>query len=453
MLKKINQCMPMLCLLSLIMCFLTIMINLFYRQVLMPRETRAIPNEIIYEIEKIDLNARYPYTEEVKDKHKIGFYEKIIDWTENIKNKIMPHTSTVLPYYEEVFSCYRKYNNIIGWNYNIVSGFNDRAGLKLDNGYLSFVNEKVDEDKLNNIAIKLKRFSNFLAGDGINFYYINGGYKVLEEEKHVPSYNEKFENADYNAKILMRHLRNQGINVLDIREEAKKENKDWYSLFYRYDHHMKTEAQLWVAGKIAKLLTEKEGYTFSENLFSLSEYSLEKKNILFGSQARGILKNGLLVSPEEYTKIIPKFDTYFEIELPVKGIMRKGNYEDSLFKSALYKDVVESIQSPNYYYSNTPDAYSCLTWGLDALGIIKNKIPNFNKGKKVLILQDSFGSYPSTYLAQGLDELHLVYLPVFNGSIRTYIKDTKPDVVLMLYTSSVANKFEASKDGGSFDLD
>ena len=299
----------------------------------------------------------------------------------------------------------------------------------------------------------LKEFKNFLAENGINFYYINGGYKVPEEEKHLPGYNEKYENTDYNGNMLMKLIKQQGIDVLDIREKAEQESKDWYSLFYKYDHHMKTDSQLWLAEKIAEYLKEKEGYVFDKNLFSLSEYNLEKKKIMFGSQARAVLKRDSVVSMEQYTKIIPRFDTYLEIELPTKGKIKEGNYENSLFENLIYKQVVESIKDSNYYYTNKPGAYSCMAWNLDPLGIIRNKINTFNKGKKVLIIQDSFGCYTSPYLALGLEEVHLVYLPEFSGSIRTYIREVKPDVVLMLYTSSKANKSEVDPNSKFFDLE
>ena len=154
------------------------------------------------------------------------------------------------------------------------------------------------------------------------------------------------------------------------------------------------------------------------------------------------------------SKIIPNFDTSFEIEFPTRGKIRKGNYENSLFDDIVYEEVVKSVQQQSYYYANSPDAYEgSVAWRNDDLEIIRNKFSNFNKGKKVLILQDSFGLYTSTYLSQGLDEVHLVYLPKFNGSIRAYIKDIKPDVVLMLYNESVARKYVKEQDSNFFSLD
>ena len=70
-----------------------------------------------------------------------------------------------------------------------------------------------------------------------------------------------------------------------------------------------------------------------------------------------------------------------------------------------------------------------------------------------MIIQDSFGCYISPFLAQGIEEMHLIYLPTFTGSIRSYIKNIKPDVVLMLYNEGVAQKYEDSKESDFFKLD
>jgi len=442
--KRINKYMPLFCLTALIIIFLRVMTNLFNIQMTQQGMSSAAAGTIDESI-KIDLQVKYPAKEDKKDGYIPELSSKIINIAKNIKNRVEPYTSTLIPEYDTVFALYRKYNHSIGWNYNIIPAFDDKGILKYDNGYLNYAVEKLDEDEADKIAEKIQKVRDFLAEEGINFYYINGGFKSVEERGNLPSYNEKADNGYFNERIVIEALNKKGINLLDIREEAKKDKKDWLSLFYKYDHHMKTDSQLWVAGKIAKLLVEKEGYKFNKDLFSISEYNLEKKNIMFGSQARGILKNGVMVSPEEYTKIIPKSDTFFEIELPVKGLVRKGNYENSLFNNFVYKRVVELGSSQNYYYANNPDAYSCTTWGIDPLGIIRNKIPNLNKGKKVLIFQDSFGNYTSTYLAQGLDEMHLIYNPDFNGSVKAYIKEVKPDVVLMLNTSNQFNKKQAKE--------
>lgn len=451
--KRFNQYLPIVCLLFLIIICLFFIVSSIDNYIIKPGQAKLSTNVYIDDSKKIVLRDKYPFPYENRFRNSNKIEKKIDNGVNYIKREVSSYILTNLPYNEVVFGWYRKYNKAIGWNYNIKADYDEKTVLKLDNGYLSNVSERANADELNVIVSKLKGFKQFLDKEGINFYYINGGCKVPEEDKHLPVYNAKFENADHNGDILIKQLRKQGINVLDIRDEAKIEHKDWYELFYRYDHHIKTENQLWVAEKISNLLEEREGFKFNKRLFSITNYNCDKKKLLFGSQARSILKNGILEELEEYTRITPKFVTNLEIELPEKGELKKGTYENCLIDDSKYKQVLESMKELNYYYINKIDAYSCMTWDLDSLGIIRNKIENYNKGKKVLILQDSFGCYTSTFLALGLEELHIINPASFSGSIHTYAKELKPNVVLMLYTSSKANKEQASDRGVSFRLD
>ena len=449
MAKKINIFIPMICLFILIMIFFSIVCNLFYRKVIMTNKTEIASNEVLDEKKLVNLKTEYPIFWKSYDKRKVGFGEKISISVERIKTDIAAYTSTVLPYYDGVFECYRNFNRLLGWTYNITSRLDENTVIRLDNGYLSFASEQRDREELDTIATKVEKFVNFLAEDGINFYYINAGYKVNKEEDNIPSYNRQFEKTDFNGSMLIDQLRKHGINILDIREEAKKDRKDWYSLFYKYDHHMKTDTQVWLAGKIAKLLSEQEGYKFSDKLFSMSSYDNKRTNTMFGSQARAILKSGIVTEREEFIKIIPKFDTYFEIELPIEGLFRKGSYENSLFDNEVYKRSL----CTDFYSISYSNGYSSAVWKNNGLGIIRNMMPTCNKKKKVLIIQDSFGCFTSTYLAQGIEELYLVHLPKLDGSIRNFIKDIKPDTVLMLYNEGVTRKYEGSNMLDFFDLD
>lgn len=56
-----------------------------------------------------------------------------------------------------------------------------------------------------------------------------------------------------------------------------------------------------------------------------------------------------------------------------------------------------------------------------------------NFDKKLLILSDSFGWFLNTYLACDIGETHMINLMTFDGSIRTYIEQMKPDAVMVLY--------------------
>ena len=173
--KKINKYMPLFCLTALIIIFLRVMTNLFYIQMMQQGMSSAVAGTIDESI-KIDLQVKYPAKEDKKDGYIPELSGKIINIAKNIKNRVEPYTSTLIPEYDTVFALYRKYNHSIGWNYNIIPAFDDKGILKYDNGYLNYAVEKLDEDEADKIAEKIQKVRDFLAEEGINFYYINGGF-------------------------------------------------------------------------------------------------------------------------------------------------------------------------------------------------------------------------------------------------------------------------------------
>ena len=66
------------------------------------------------------------------------------------------------------------------------------------------------------------------------------------------------------------------------------------------------------------------------------------------------------------------------------------------------------------------------------MGRILNTGNVSNRAKKVLILQDSFAYYSTTFLACDIEEIDVIYPREFTGSIRTFIEKENPDLVVMM---------------------
>lgn len=90
-------------------------------------------------------------------------------------------------------------------------------------------------------------------------------------------------------------------------------------------------------------------------------------------------------------------------------------------------------------------------WQNDPIGIFKNKSAKDNEDKKILILQDSYSWYSTTYLACDVGEIHVIH-PTLNGSIRAYIKELQPDVVIIMYCAMNIKAIDLSTHTGAFDL-
>lgn len=87
-------------------------------------------------------------------------------------------------------------------------------------------------------------------------------------------------------------------------------------------------------------------------------------------------------------------------------------------------------------------------WRNDALGSVTNHMTQDNAGKKILMLQDSFGYFLSTYLALDISKLDMINLGTFTGSIRSYIEETDPDVVVILLCEKNIKSIDALEYAG-----
>jgi hypothetical protein len=78
--------------------------------------------------------------------------------------------------------------------------------------------------------------------------------------------------------------------------------------------------------------------------------------------------------------------------------------------------------------------------------------PLDNADKKILLLQDSFSHYSTSFLACDMGAVDTIYLPAFSGSVRSYIEQTKPDAVVLMYAEGNIDPIDWSGHSSFFDL-
>lgn len=146
-----------------------------------------------------------------------------------------------------------------------------------------------------------------------------------------------------------------------------------------------------------------------------------------GGQGRDVAFEG--TEPEDYTKITPLFETDFSVSVPTRGADIDGTYHETLFREADFQRIAGYSEEE---LLTGRGAYDCAGIGNEALTVVKNRRAEHNSDKKILMLQDSFSWYLSSYLACDVGEVDIIYPPAFTGSIRDYIRQTKPDAVIMM---------------------
>lgn len=292
--------------------------------------------------------------------------------------------------------------------------------VKLNNGYLSFITEKFNNN-ITNIIENYVSFNNFLKAQDVEFIYIQAPSKNNKYDQQLPSGIVDYGNS--NADSLLAGLSNKGVDIFDLREVMNEKIDDYYGAFFRTDHHWKPETGLWAAEQVAKRLNEKYNFNFNLEKFDISNYNVKVYEKYFlGSQGK---KVGLgYVKPDDFSMITPNWDTNITLQIPSKTIDKTGRFEDVLINYSQLGKID--------YYNKTP--YGAYLYGNVEYAKIKNNLKQ--DGKKILMIRESFSLALVPFLIDGISEIDLIDLRYYKDSVREYIEQNKPDVVIMMYNSN-----------------
>ncbi len=318
--------------------------------------------------------------------------------------------------------------------------------LQMNNGYLTYKESECTDEQISEIADQVADLHAFLKDRDIPFFYANAGSKVCPYDRQLPFGAEEYTNE--NGTALLDALAERGVDTFDFRKEMKADGLDWYDAYYRTDHHWKTETGLWAAEKLAERLNAEAETDFDLSVFEKENYRFDTfENCFLGNQGRAVtLANA---QPENYTRILPDFDTQFSLQIPTRSIDLTGSYEQVLFDEERLQQILSYSDED---YMKRPDAYSCARAENDALVHIRNLNAPDNADKKLLLLQDSFSWYSTSFLACDIGAVDTIYLYKFTGSVRSYIEDTKPDAVVLMYCERNIGPIDWTSHESLFDL-
>ncbi len=306
------------------------------------------------------------------------------------------------------------------------------------------------DEEIQELADSVADFYAYLSDRDIGFLYASATSKPCPfDDKLIVA--DLVDNGGSNRERFLNALEMRGVPYYNLPQMMPQEPLDWYELYYRTDPHWNDRAGVWASRKLAGYLNENCGFSFNLNRFSFDSYYEDTRPDYFrGQMARRV--SPFLWDKEPLIRYIPIFDTEYTItHFSERGIEeRNGLFEDVFFNKAVYdalgtmseKDVYDGTYGDHRFIEND-DLYT----------IVNHSAPD-NQDKRILILRDSFTTYVAPYFSTDVGELDLVYMPKFNGSIRTYIEKNKVDAVIMLQSeSNIAPKsVQSSIQGYHFDL-
>ena len=334
----------------------------------------------------------------------------LLSLVNKIKDSIDYYTTKLLPGRMKYVETNALFNKAVGMN--IISGTDLVAVMK--NGYLTLEATEKDTDSP---AKSLKWFSDILEEKGIDFAYIQYPSKEDKNDNQLPDGMTDYNNI--NADNLLKKLDAENVKNVDMRELLMQKGGNWYSNFFKTDHHWKPETGVCAAGKIAEMLNLDFGYSLDTGIGDINNYNVDVyEKIFLGSQ--GKIATLTFADPEDISVIYPKKKTSFTVTYNTDS-PKTGSFDEVIFNKTY-------LNNDDFYnYS----AYSSYLNGNKAVTSIKNNV--CKNGVKILVIGGSYNKCVVPYLAQTVESIDLIDRRYFDGSIINYIENKKPDVVLVAY--------------------
>lgn len=302
----------------------------------------------------------------------------------------------------------------------IIDASGSNSVVKDNNGNLEFIANEVDVQPY---VEKLSELKKIYDDIGAKTLYIQSPVKPIAGYVEMPQGIKDYSNE--NSDHLLAGLSAAGFDILDLRQSIFTDELELSELFYKTDHHWKTETAFWATGVVKDYLNEKyelgldpEGiYTNSDSY----EAKVYKKSFL-GSQGRRVGK--YYGGVDDFTLMLPKYETDYSVTINKNT---NTSHIDGTFEEAIVK---YSLLTPKDIFTNRYAAY----FGADYPEVIvkNNKADN---DLKVLIFKDSFGLPFSAFFSTMVDETRMIDTRYFTDDLEKYIRDYDPDLVLYMFKS------------------
>jgi hypothetical protein len=434
---KIDKIIIGVCIAVMIFFLLTIVVRTFTRQVLVKHYgiSNSFTKIVLFDKENlkstettvdIDWEELYPFSddklknneviEDNSDSNKIvSKLTNVTSSVSSIESKIETYTTDYLLMYNNMVDLYAYYRKSIGWNFASYGEYN--GVVKLSDGYLTSYTEKIDVTEDSEALIDL---DGYCQNKNIDFLYVQAPYKISEYDDTGISGTVDFSNQ--NADELLAQLDKKGIDYYDIRETIHENNLNNHELFYKTDHHWLTTTALWAAQNILSFCNDRYDLNADLSLLDSDNFDyVTYENWYLGSQGRKLTL--ARCEPDDFTLFYPKYETSFSYIVPDKGIDIVGDF------SVTYD--MSQVEKCDYYGINT---YSACNYGDRPLIQIENQLSVDDN--KILLVHDSFSDPMISNLALAEKNVDAIDLRDFTGSLKSYIDESNPDLVIIMYNPS-----------------
>lgn len=364
---------------------------------------------------KVDWAREYPFADAAQP----SLFSRVLDKsrafeshvTKGAETKVEEWTTKHFWQYPTLVESGRHYEDAIGWQ--VVNP--SQQITKLADGSLTSTDPRRAQQEPVDSMVEL---ADVAAEQGAQLFFVQAPFKV--DAYGDEEVNGKLDFSNQNADELLAGLRANGIEVMDLREnlhEAAPTSEAYHRFFYRTDHHWRPQVALLATDLLTRRL-EAAGIPIERAAYNLAKYQVETRPAFFlGSQGKKVTL--AKTEPDDFDVVTPDFSVKLHVEMPSLDVDATGGFD-------LLLDP-RQIERQDYYNLN-PYAF----YGHGDMPLMR--IENLNQpdnGKKVLFIRDSFCDTLVPYFALGCRQLVSLDLRHFTGSLETFIREEKPDVIVV----------------------
>jgi hypothetical protein len=390
---------------------------------------------------QINWVERYPFeTEDVAlpvSRHplRLSLWESIVAFASKIHDRVSRCTQDYLLFRNRYVEAAMTIEKILGLNF-LKNTTSTASYAMLDDGYLIGYADPVDVTAR---AKSLENFNQFLQSRNIPLLYVQAPDKVCEEDAISSTRNFTNRNMDN----LLSALRQAGVFALDLREELHRQGLVHHDLFLKTDHHWKPETGLWAAKAVAERLNASFDFNIDMSLYNPERYDYRVQNDHLGSLGRRATL--AVATPEPISLISPKFETDLTIRIPSRNLDERGDFGVTYYKELWeYMSQGKDAYSKDYYYTYFHGGYNPIIFAHN------NQLQH---ERKILVISNSFGWVVTPFLALGVNNMDVLVRRHFTGSVRSFIDQNLPDIVLVLYDpGAIADSIDYNSHSSFFDF-
>ncbi len=336
--------------------------------------------------------------------------------TQNSSNKFSDIENSFrdnIAYRNKMVNLYGIYQKTIG--HTIVGNFEYVAD---EYGILHMINN-YSPYQTDNFIQEMSELKTYLEEQNVPLLYVQAPNREIVNDNSVIT---DFNIDDETMNIVVEALRNNEIQVLDIRDELINDSPEFElsNLFFHTDLHMQTDSEIWMEKQLAIYLQNNMGVNINnmEYLTDMSLYNKVSYNFV-GNYGRTYGK--YFVDEDKFDIYHPKFDTSFEYYIPGDEATHiSGKFEDVLM---------------NGYESQPVDDYTY--WVTDFMHFMVpyyTYVNNMQSSGNLLVITDSMGYRGLSYLALTTHQITILDPRFFGGVdyVKLALQEQQYDAVIVL---------------------